>query len=1088
MEGADRLGGLISEIREGRVVLFLGAGASVAAGAPSSSELAEQLAERFLHRSADGKDLTGVANDIAVSMAASPSERDFFVRDRLKGLQPSPYHLAIPRFRWPAIYTSNFDDLVEKSYEQATDPVQTHREICASTDRKSILDDSLVHIFHVAGSIRRVGTENHFLVLSVEDLQLSEERRESMLRLLGEYSDSTVLFVGYSFYDLVMSAFLKKTTREAGLPGRRPGFVVLPSLDEKTRRYFAGLNVIPIEMTFEQFMDLLCTEPSSPAQLEEPLTLKVLDGERNVVNRSIEPAQAKRMEREFWYLHEGTATSVPPDLDVLDFYRGETQRAAYYHPDVNADFRRAVYGKVFDRLKRSLQKSGALRHNRVFSLLADPGNGRTVLLNRLAYDVYARAHYPVVFLRSTVPSYDLRLLEQFCKMVQSKVLIIAEDLPDGGKAVHRLYQALTSRSVSVDLILSSTYEDIDLAIPTIRGLEALVDEYDVVSWGMMIRPRDQYELTDSLDERERERLAQKLAALPIPKLRTMQVHEITSAIKQFDSNFFASMLVLLDRENVYFEDIVRREYHGLAEREETIAGACAVCARINAGESVGEGLEVECSQFLCGFDSNAQLAYTLICAFEAFGIQVNWSILRRLLDHDAASFSRLVTEVMGRIVRIEQRRAGERFLTSRHPVIARWVYDNLVADRRGLFLFLMAYGSWVYPDIELEADFFHQVRVGNRLQRALGLELLQQFYLLAVQMCPSDLVLMHHLAIAEMKSGALDTAQARLEGLLDLQPRNVAFAHTLGVVLQRKARKALAEGRGAQDVDHMFDRSQRLFEDIITHDPTSRYGYDGYCGLIHTRARHVDIQRRSAIIAAALPVVERGIGQVDSVDRATLRTWKQKLYQLLGREDELLREYQSTREQAGQRGHVDYLHAVLLYTRGEASQAASLTEECLRVKPHHRGLKRLLVRCWQRVDPSWREKSKAYLGDLYAEDDKDLWVALQLGVTHFMEGNFEAAAHCFARTDELSQRAVERHKVRARFTAAGGRQRRFHGEIRRSTHERLGQVYITDLYREVPYDRRSQRFHDRDAGTHVSCHIAFTYQGPRAVDVKRLDT
>ncbi len=112
---------LIATAREGRVVLFVGAGASLGArnkkgeAMPDGPRLGELIANKFLrpeHATLDFKTICDFA-------CAESSVRDVqrFIHDTLINFEPTPAHREIPKFIWAGIAGTNYDLLIERSYE-----------------------------------------------------------------------------------------------------------------------------------------------------------------------------------------------------------------------------------------------------------------------------------------------------------------------------------------------------------------------------------------------------------------------------------------------------------------------------------------------------------------------------------------------------------------------------------------------------------------------------------------------------------------------------------------------------------------------------------------------------------------------------------------------------------------------------------------------------------------------------------------------------------------------------------------------------------------------------------------------------------
>ena len=119
---------LIESIRNQRVVLFLGAGASreslnkTAAHPPSAEQLRGFLGEKFFRRAMDQYDL-GLLAEMAIQDHGQAIVFEY-VRDLLSEFEPSAAHFRVPLFRWRAIATTNYDILLENAYARTSDRLQ----------------------------------------------------------------------------------------------------------------------------------------------------------------------------------------------------------------------------------------------------------------------------------------------------------------------------------------------------------------------------------------------------------------------------------------------------------------------------------------------------------------------------------------------------------------------------------------------------------------------------------------------------------------------------------------------------------------------------------------------------------------------------------------------------------------------------------------------------------------------------------------------------------------------------------------------------------------------------------------------------
>lgn len=101
---------LIEAMKSGRIILFLGAGASMEAKskdgkrALSGKQLAQVLAQRFLGEELSDIDLMQVAE--MASRVSSQNVVFDWIGSELKELIPSSAHKLIPTFQWHTIATT----------------------------------------------------------------------------------------------------------------------------------------------------------------------------------------------------------------------------------------------------------------------------------------------------------------------------------------------------------------------------------------------------------------------------------------------------------------------------------------------------------------------------------------------------------------------------------------------------------------------------------------------------------------------------------------------------------------------------------------------------------------------------------------------------------------------------------------------------------------------------------------------------------------------------------------------------------------------------------------------------------------------
>ena len=130
---------LLNSIESGQAVLVLGAGASVGATspngsmAPTSTELARAIADQFLDDQFADYPLSSIA-ELAISETDLLTIQEY-IRSLFGDLAPAPFHQLLPTFNWAGLVTTNFDLVVERAYEAATQRVQDLVPLIKNGDR-----------------------------------------------------------------------------------------------------------------------------------------------------------------------------------------------------------------------------------------------------------------------------------------------------------------------------------------------------------------------------------------------------------------------------------------------------------------------------------------------------------------------------------------------------------------------------------------------------------------------------------------------------------------------------------------------------------------------------------------------------------------------------------------------------------------------------------------------------------------------------------------------------------------------------------------------------------------------------------------
>ncbi len=150
--------------------MFLGAGVSTVANAPSTPDLIDLIRKKFDKARFASDDFIGVCQAVIdCDYYDGRTELEDLLREKLGNLKPSKWHLELPKYKWAAIFTSNFDDLIEESFRM--------NPATPANDYEKVLTDDF--------SVKRLTTRNRLFPISCQFLErlLPFSRQEAFCTL-----------------------------------------------------------------------------------------------------------------------------------------------------------------------------------------------------------------------------------------------------------------------------------------------------------------------------------------------------------------------------------------------------------------------------------------------------------------------------------------------------------------------------------------------------------------------------------------------------------------------------------------------------------------------------------------------------------------------------------------------------------------------------------------------------------------------------------------------------------------------------------------------------------------------------------------
>lgn len=240
---ADRLPvSLIKAYTEQRCAIFVGAGASQAAGYPGWSEFLFNLIDRCIEENRlteeDAKSYRDLANDTGKQLTLASALKDrlghvwdqiiseMFYEDHKK---PTEIHDLLPRLsKLSMVLTTNYDTLLEDTYTQALGRRPSVLTFSDGGEMRRLMLQRKFFILKAHGDAAKPGNG---IILTTSDYRALQRERAYQSVLASIFSLNSVLFVGVSLNDpelMVLLDYLADTFE----PGSRPIHYALVAEEE----------------------------------------------------------------------------------------------------------------------------------------------------------------------------------------------------------------------------------------------------------------------------------------------------------------------------------------------------------------------------------------------------------------------------------------------------------------------------------------------------------------------------------------------------------------------------------------------------------------------------------------------------------------------------------------------------------------------------------------------------------------------------------------------------------------------------------------------------------------------------------------
>lgn len=749
---------LLEQIRAGKAILFLGAGASRGATAstapnepPSGKELGRLLSTKFLGGDSPDKPLSLIGEYCIAESDLRTVQR--YIGEIFSRFSPSAAQKALADFRWAALVTTNYDQIIERAYAENNDRLQTPVPILRSTDRVDyeLRAPDAVPLLKLHGCISMVDDVAYPLILTIDQYVTHRTGREKLFNRFTEYAgEYSVVYVGYQIEDSdIRSILLQLNTPEMSRPMQ---YVVTPNPSPRDQRIWMEKRITTIDGTFDQFM----------AELET----KIPKGLRGIKSKEhSHPIAAK------------FATHAVPSVDLLTFLAND---AMYVYggmpteaPNPQAFFKGASYGWgsiiASHDAKRTLadtvladtiliDEGNRPRPTDFYLIKGYAGSGKTVLLKRIAYETGVTFGKIVLYLRS-----DARLLvapiAELCSLVGERLFLFIDGVSRRSAELEAFLHAARSRKLSLTVIATERTNEWNVEGQALSLL--LDDDHELRSLSApeidaLIGKLEEFRCLGELESKTQEQRRDAFLSYANRQL-LVALYEITSGAE--------------------FPDIVFDEYRSIV-------------------------------------NDRARRIYLFVCALNRMNVPVRAGLIYRLTGVSFKDFKQDFFAPLESIVLTEEYKpALDMAYRARHPWVAQIVFERALPserDRFDLYISILREIDVGYtPD---RSAFRESIRAKHLRELFSDPLLVDEIFSAADDASHEDGYLFQQHAIYEMRrsNGNLNRAHELISFARKLLPNDRSITHTMSELEIARANAAKTDLERRMHRDQARQHAMRL--------------------------------------------------------------------------------------------------------------------------------------------------------------------------------------------------------------------------------------------------------------------------------------
>ena len=655
--------------------------------------LRDLICEKFLGGKLKDRPLNAVADMAANEVGRA--EFQMHIHELFDPFMPADYHLLIPKFRWRAIVTTNFDLLIERTYENAPERRQNLVKTVKDADKLDTRVNKQTNplaFYKLHGCIEFSNDLDIPLILG-NDSYVHYDRKRT--RLYNRFRDLgfeyPFIFAGYSISDPHIQRILFDLTDPS--IGRPPFYLASPRIVDIEKRYWGQHRVVVVDTTFENFLRSI--DQTIP-DVATAIPIDVGGGELSIrqhyrIANATEPSSvAGYLSTDATHVHSALTA---PYQNADQFYRGYDNGWSCILQKLDAD--RSFADSVLVDAVLLDEESRVTAE--LFMLKGPGGNGKTVSLKRIAWESGVTYNQLVLYLTSPA---GLRIepIAEIYRLTGKRIFLFVDRVALVRQELLELLRESKSKSIPMTIVGAERNNEWNIYC---EQLEPFVRQE------FPVRYLNEREIAGLLD------LLEQHSALGLLKHRTPE-----ERLFAFTKQAGRQLLVALHEATlgIPFEDIVFDEFR----RIEPAA---------------------------------ARSLYLDICALHQFGAPLRSGLISRVSGIRFEQFKTEFIQPLENLVRVSTDiHSRDIYYQSRHHHVAELVFNRVLPTPEEKFDHLVRMLTAINVDYSSDRETFSRLIRGRSLAAIFpNVDLGRLFYDHAQKAAPDDPFVFHQQAVFEMR-------------------------------------------------------------------------------------------------------------------------------------------------------------------------------------------------------------------------------------------------------------------------------------------------------------------------------------------------